>query len=531
MTRQRIVAFAVLLAAALLFLTAFSDRDGYEGDDLNSILPMIHLDEAKHGDLLIYKYHWQPLAYELGAAVYRLTNKPDTIFLLAPIAGAIAMALLFLLTCRKLSSVAELINASVALLAVPELWFSGLYFNSTILALPFAVTSLLVLRWTPPGSAVWSGVLLGIAALLRLDFILAAPIFLLMAWETTGKAKAALWFCFSLAALMLLAYVAGILDPREIAEIYRSSAKEIAEKSQAPGWDLRAKLGTISIMFSPLGWIILVVGGPLVLIESFRRDPKLFLARVAALMPLLLPIPNLLSAKYAIPLLMFAPGFLTMSLSRIETRLQPRLGNVPVAMGSLVSIGLIFVSVSLLGKPPYLVFGTLASRQIGTHDGPRSYGGYFWQIREIRFGDERTDNQSCASRILKDFLDNRPKRLLVVGDEGFFDPGGAGWRDLQLELEDMGVHGKLTAPHRIAFARDGAELVLTRDLPTDIDKLFDNAVGEIKVYDRRASAMTNDQSDTRPEDGRTKTYSCDFNFLDAGQRRPEQAPGRQPVPD
>src|SRR6185437_6068829 len=116
----------------LIFLAIFADRDGYDGDDLNSILPMLHLQEAKRGDLLSYRYHWQPLYYEIGSAAFKLTRTPSTIFLLSPIAGAISLLLLLLIVWRDRSSAFEFTKSLIAILAIPELWYSGLYSNSTI---------------------------------------------------------------------------------------------------------------------------------------------------------------------------------------------------------------------------------------------------------------------------------------------------------------------------------------------------------------------------------------------------------------
>src|ERR1700686_2792085 len=102
----------------LIFLSIFADRDGYEGDDLNSILPMLHLQEAKRQDLLIYRYDWQPLSYEIGAVVFKVTQKPFAIFLLAPFAGAVSLVLLLSIVWHR-TSVSEFVKALVAMMAVP----------------------------------------------------------------------------------------------------------------------------------------------------------------------------------------------------------------------------------------------------------------------------------------------------------------------------------------------------------------------------------------------------------------------------
>jgi len=170
----------------LIFLSVFADRDGYEGDDLNSILPMLHLQEAKQHDLLIYRYDWQPLSYEIGALVFEVTQKPSLIFLLAPFAGAVSLALLLSIIWRR-PSISEFVKALVAMMAVPELWFSGLYFNSTILGLPLALSSFALLRSNPRTPFLFlAGILLGTAALMRFDFVLAGPALALRASTPAG---------------------------------------------------------------------------------------------------------------------------------------------------------------------------------------------------------------------------------------------------------------------------------------------------------------------------------------------------------
>ena len=50
--------------ACLLFFLA--DRNGYEGDDLNSIAAMFQFDAGLRGDITVYRYPWQPLVYWIG---------------------------------------------------------------------------------------------------------------------------------------------------------------------------------------------------------------------------------------------------------------------------------------------------------------------------------------------------------------------------------------------------------------------------------------------------------------------------------
>jgi hypothetical protein len=466
----------------LTFLTTFSDGNGYEGDDLNSILPMLHLNEAKQGNLLIYRYHWQPLSYEIGSTVFEFTKKPSAIFLLAPIAGATSLLLLLLIVWRDRSSSLALARSLIALLAVPELWFSGLYFNSTILGLPFALGTRILLQPNfKTVSSLFAGLFLGIAILMRLDFILAAPALALVSWQQDKSPSKVALLTLGVLAALCLAFLLNLISLARVFEIYSSSAQEITEKAQMPGWDTRVKLGVLSVMLSPVGWTILALGAPTVVFRVFRKSKVSLAAWALAFAPLCLPLPNLLSVKYAIPLLMFFPSFLVLCISSIGDHLPSRFERFPESLSLICSTAFILFSVSFFGTAPFARIGTLASRPIGTHDGQRSYGGYLWQMIALDRFSSPTNHQVVADEIRKDFFQKAGPDLLIVGNESYFSPGGAGWRDLQLELENSGIHGTVISPHQIQFERNGRRLTLMRDLPQNLNLPFNRGTG-VKLY-------------------------------------------------
>ena len=480
---SRLLIFGFFLMS-LVFLSIFADRDGYEGDDLNSIVPMFHLQEAKRHDLLIYRYDWQPLSYEVGALVFKVTRNPCLIFLLAPVAGATSLVLLLSIVWRR-PSVESFVKAIVAITAVPELWFSGLYFNSTILGLPFALGSFALLRSSPRTPLLFlAGILLGTAALMRFDFVLAGPALALIAWKY-GRSLAAPFFLFSGTVTVLgFALLAGLVDPIQVLEIYRSSAGEIAAKAYMPGWDLRTKLGVLSVTLSPLGWLIILVGGPITVFEWFRNNTSTAILWSLALVPLCLPLPNLLSVKYALPLLMFLPSFLVLAISSIETWIPFSLQRSLLPVLVFASLVLALVSISFTGTSPFVHVNTFAYREVGTHDGTRSYGGYLWQVAAVDRLAPPTDHQLIARQVVQDFFEKEGPDIVAVGGENFFDRGGAGWRDLQLYLEQSNIHGTLVAPHELQFSFRQRKLTLLRDLPDDYATRFDRGRG-VRLYDWR----------------------------------------------
>jgi hypothetical protein len=350
--------------------------------------------------------------------------------------------------------------------------------------LPFACASMLLFRWRAGPASFLSGLLLGIATLMRLDFGLAVGVFSLLAWKQSRSLREVLLFNCAVFVTIGASYFAGLFNPYEILDIYAASAREMADKAQSLGWDLRTKLGVLSVMFSPLGWVILLLGGPIAALRCYQERKIASLVWIVAIAPVCLPLPNLLSVKYAVPLLMFFPAILVECLSSAERAVSAHLRKWLLFISGAATVGLLFFSASFYGRAPYLMLETRASRQVGTHDGTRSYGGYFWQTFAVGRGAELTPHQEFAQRVLGEFREVYGPDIVVAGDENFFNPGGAGWRDLQLSLEGDGIHGSIVAPHTIQFELNGRKLTLIRDVPAQIDVRLDRGRG-LKIYDLR----------------------------------------------
>lgn len=471
----------------LMFLVVFCDRDGYEGDDLNSVVPMFHLASAKQGALWIYRYAWQPLSYELGAAVYRVTHRPDALFLLAPISGAISLWLMLLILWRDRRA-ATLVASLIVLLAIPELWYSGLYFNSTVLGLPFALAALWLLRSRiSVAAAVLAGGLAGIAILMRLDFILVCPALAVTAWSADRTLGRPLVLALGVMTVLTAAALIGWLEPAQILLTYQESAGEIAAKSADPGWDLRTKLLVASVALSPLGWGILLLGAPDFILRTLKNDPVLFFAWVAAVAVLAFPVRGLLSVKYIIPLLIFAPFFLASALSAIElwTPESLRISVLPATAAATCFLAIF--SFSLTGTAPYVHLGLQAMRPIGTHDGFRSYGGYLWQMAQVDRYAPRSESQLASDCIIADLKSDGPD-VVVAGDESAMLSGGIGWRHVQLALERAGYRGALIASHQIQFDVEGRRLTLLNQVSAEALASLDRGLG-VKVFDLNDSKV------------------------------------------
>ncbi|WP_443971941.1 hypothetical protein [Sphingobium sp. CR28] len=450
----------MLFAISLGFLLRFADNDGYEGDDLNSILPMAHLDAAKAGMLLLYRYAWQPLSYEVGALVWRLFGTPDAVFTLAPVCGAFTLALLSCVAWREARGTAPLVCALVAILAEPELFYSSLYFNSTILAMPLGAGALLLLRGrTGMAGAVFAGFLTALAVMMRLDFVLVCPLFAMAAWEKDGTLKRPVFLGVVVIAILGGAAAIGFLDLSEIARIQSMSVAEIAEKANVPGWDRRVKILVAVVSVAPAGWILLFAGATLAFERIARhRDFRVSLWAIAAL-PALYPLLNMLSPKYLLPLTLFLVPFFAWTASNLVRLSGRHSGGVAGALLAGAALPFIF-AVALQKSAPFLRIETRPSWSIGTHDGPRALGGYLWQMMATNAEENRTEDQRVAARIVTDWLQGPPGDTLFLGGENYFDAGGMGWRHVQLILEKRRLQGKLTGPHQLTFVQGDRRLIL-----------------------------------------------------------------------
>lgn len=459
------LAIAFLVGISLAFLLRFADNDGYEGDDLNSIPPMAHLDAAKAGFLLIYRYAWQPLSYEVGALVWRVFDTPDAVFLLAPVSGGITIGLLGFIAWREARDSAPLVCGLTALFAVPELFYSSLYFNSTVLGMPFCAGALLLVRGrTGMAGAVIAGLLTALAVMMRLDFILVCPLLAMAAWEKGGTLKRPLLFTATVVALLGGALMAGVLDLSEIIRIQTMSAAEIAEKANLPGWDRRVKLLVMLVSLAPAGWLLLMVGAVLAVIIALRHRDIRTLLWALAVLPMAYPLLNILSPKYMLPLALFLVPFFAWTASNL-VRLS---GRHSVGMAGALLAGAVlpfFFAIAPQRSAPFLHIDTRPSWPIGTHDGPRALGGYLWQMMATNAEESRTEDQRAADNIVTDWLHGSPGDTLFLGGENYFDAGGVGWRHVQLTLEKRGIKGTLDGPHRLRFTIKEKQFVLATDMP------------------------------------------------------------------
>ncbi|HEY1124100.1 MAG TPA: hypothetical protein VGE65_00585, partial [Sphingobium sp.] len=374
----------LLAVGNLVFLTLFADRDGYEGDDLNMVVPTAHLAAAKQGALLIYRYAWQPLSFELSSWLWSLFGTPTAVFLSMPVAGGIAIGMFLWWLWREGNERTNALTyAIVALLCIPELWYSSVFYNTTMRAMPLIALALILVRMS--GSILLplgAGVATGLAILMRLDFLLVCPLLAMAAWPKGDGIMRPVVLAVGVIATILAGFAAGLIDLPAILRINAFNSWEIKAHLGQPGWDMRLKAMVITVVLSPVGWLLLLIGAPLLLLEAVRKRDWRVLLWILFAIPPALPLPNILSPKYLLPLAPFALLFFLRAQEAIEDALASGLRDW-ARRGLLVAATLpMFLSVSLSGKAPFLMPGLSPAKPIPTHDGPRGWGGYAWQIME-----------------------------------------------------------------------------------------------------------------------------------------------------
>lgn len=450
---------------SLAFLLWMSDWVFFDGDDLNTVLPTLHLPQALEGDLLLYRYGWQPLSYWISYGVYALTGWMGAIFALVQIAMAAGIAMLYRAVCAHVGLSRMLFLPLVLLF--PELIYNGFYFNAHAVGFPFAVLAvLLVYEARGLGGAVVSGIALGIAVLCRLDFVLIAPaIGLFRLWYIRRALDFALMV---IAGLLTLAagWAIGIVPVDEILAIYDFARTEIIEKADFPGWDSRSKLFIMTVVLSPLGWLFLVPAGIWVL-----RQPKYRLAvllGLIALAPLFLSARNMLTPKYMIPAYALAPVLAAIIWVRVTEALPQARQRLAQGLWVLATVFLLFVSVEPRPRAPFVTLTMWDAFRINTHDGPRTWGAVLLNMLDVlpdpdgRNGDAR---QAQADQFFEMLMQPGSRDIVAVGHENYFMSGGVVWRDVQVRLEHAGFKGALIGPEAIRFDVPAGRFTMRTDRP------------------------------------------------------------------
>lgn len=400
---ERLATPAIVLGLVLVPML-FGDRLGFEGDGLALLFGMSQFEAL--GRLGVYRYHWQPLSYELLSALYPLLDRPFDLTYVAQGLGGAGLALLYLLLRRMLRALPFPRSVALALtLAVAEIWVTTLYFNTSALGLPFVAGALLLAHAACDGArprvalAAAGGASLALGCLFRLDYAALTPaaLALLLLWAPP-RARRPLALAFvagGLAtALAFLAWQPGFL--RDAAAILQRYGE--GEFTVDMAYRLKIVLfsmGPALLVFPLLAWAVHRHGGaparPAPPSRAAHAGPWLLLG--AAMLPTLAPLQNLYSGKYLLPFFLCLTVAVAQALAwkfqgaagAVFGRATPQFFRAGVALplGVLAAMAVIGVPAPEALKQRPLAAWTENPMIVGTHDGARSAGGYVGFLKQM----------------------------------------------------------------------------------------------------------------------------------------------------
>lgn len=389
----------LIVAVLVLLPMLVGDRQGFEGDGLAILFGMNQFEAL--GRAGVYRYHWQPLSYELVAALQPLFDRPFAQGYVAQAFGGAGLALLYLLLARILRNVPYARALALVLaLCIPELWITTLYLNTSALALPFIAGALLLMhRACAPGAPVLgmvpAGLVLGAGCLFRLDFLALVPAVLVLPWLWAEQSRMQRLLAFiagglATGALFLVWQPHFITDAAAILNRYGEG-----EFSVTLAYRLKIVLFSMgpALLIFPLLWWASRPGESGGARGTARRS-RAWLVYLAALAPTLAPLGNLYSGKYLLPFFLGLTVLVAHAVARNFGTLKgvspQRLAHSRLQRGALLSAALLATLV-LVGMPAPealkkhpLTAWALEPMVVGTHDGARPAGAYLGFLHQLR---------------------------------------------------------------------------------------------------------------------------------------------------
>lgn len=435
-----------------MFLLVYSDKDGYEGDDLNSVVPAIHLNEMRAGLIEGYKYDWQPLSYHLSSIAFKVTSLPESMFIIAPISIAISILFLFIIVRRSYGT--KPLSFVCLLLMFPEVIYTGLYYNSHAPACLLYILALFYLlkpnvKNPDRYKSVVIGALASLAILFRFDYILAMPIVVVLFYLRFGSLKNTIVLVFTSGLILILGTFLGVFSFLGLLEIYQTSSQEIADKASVGGWDGYTKMMALTVMLSPVGWFFFLTTTVWFIAKRKEKNCWRMLLIFLSILPMLYPLKDLLSVKYALPLLTWVFIFGAYLFKLIEER-AVSVYNKLQPFYLVTGLFLLVVNINVDNAKPYFNLSFTPQRVITTHDGMRSWGGYLQQFIKIKSSNHNSEGYIQANAFLRDINANKNTTLVILGKQNVFESSSTGWRYMQLMLSGQpGFSSKVVGPKHI----------------------------------------------------------------------------------
>jgi hypothetical protein len=279
-----------------------------------------------------------------------------------------------------------------------------------------------------------------------------------------------------------------VLSLEGLLDVYATSRAEIIANADGPGWNTRVKLMVATTIFSPLGWLLFILGAGFIL----RTKRGVFwlwaLVIFISLIPFLMALRNLLSVKYMMPIFALLPIWAAMLWMAFAARLPEKARRGVQALWITASVLLCLIAVEPDNAPPYILVTAQDARQIGTHDGRRTWGAYAWQLADVARQNPTPKDAGAAQVFVAKATSGLAQDVWLVGPPNVFGHGGLGWRHIYLALEKAGWQGAPIGDGRIRFDVPGADIILSLDTEGAPDTACVLALQDVRDP---ATALTN----------------------------------------
>lgn len=371
------------------------------------------------GKIGVYNYYWQPLSYQLGILLFGLFKNYKILFFICQIFGATSICILTLSVYIYSEGKLNPLLCFSFLIIFPELFFCGLYYNSTVLGMLPMSMSLLFLFWKNYSSnpirltyqtrSYFTCLFLLIACCFRIDFFFALPltIYLLFISEKFNKTP------FLRAIILLfsgfvLSLGLDIINFNHILKAIRGHSNNYIEQK----WSEKI-LFSLSNFYSLTNLIIwcFIISFIIYFIVTRIQDRKR--NELFGIIPAIFtiaPIYILTTPKYLIPAIMFLLFFLTRITIELKTKISKSKFSWFSSSFIFIAFLLQLVSVQIVNAFPYVEI-TSKPNYIYSHDGIRLTGAYiqgYYKVKNINPAEI-----GLAQKIF-DSLDKSDKNYVII---------------------------------------------------------------------------------------------------------------------
>ncbi len=382
---------ALIFILFLLFGACLVNLNGGDWDGVQIVLGSLFPREAAKGYTVLYRPGWQPLTYGILRFVHAITHSIQACMFLPAVFGAAGITF-FLGALRKITAgrLHVLLLVGIVLL-IPELLFGAIYMNSTVFGFAFAAAALWFAAddWIAPrpsnaryGRQFLAGSLLALACLCRFDFLLAYPMFFFLLLRDRPSFPLGQLLALTVGSIVICvpAWIGGMIDPGALVNAvttHQAGAMQGGWFSYPPS----VRVLLIVIGANLLVWLIAGAGLLHVLRSGLRQRRWFDLLGLLALVSLLYPVASLNTPKYLVPFYMFLGLFAAWTLARLAAgeKLPASLLPGVMILGVLLAC---FLPIHPSRSRDAIVRLTTETWR-GTDDGPRSFWGYMFALREL----------------------------------------------------------------------------------------------------------------------------------------------------